>query len=141
MNEDFSMSGWLKKKGEKGLIKTWKLRWFLIREDRILYFERENFNQKGQFPLSQVLCVDTLQDVSCGFSIVTTGRTYLLQAMNENEKKKWVQLLERRISVDPSELIRLKREHDLKKQMMDFEYNETITTLNAIHQKEGDIEV
>lgn len=41
--ENSLLSGWLKKKGDKGIIKGWKNRWFQVRFAKTLFFVFSSF--------------------------------------------------------------------------------------------------
>lgn len=51
MNE--SLEGWLYKKGDKGLVKTWKHRYFRQHKDQLMYFRSDTTQESlGFIPLS-----------------------------------------------------------------------------------------
>ena len=43
--DPYKVCGYLNKKGDKGIVKSWKKRWFQINEDVIGYYEQEDVSQ------------------------------------------------------------------------------------------------
>eukprot|EP01102_Stenamoeba_stenopodia_P014415 TRINITY_DN4783_c0_g1_i2.p1 TRINITY_DN4783_c0_g1~~TRINITY_DN4783_c0_g1_i2.p1 ORF type:complete len:107 (+),score=23.17 TRINITY_DN4783_c0_g1_i2:367-687(+) len=93
--EKCKLQGFLKKKGNKGLLKTWKLRWFEEKDNRILYYSGNGQDrvQKGSILIEAIMSVDAVGDHPVIFYVTVPGRTYVLQALEESEKKKWFCLL------------------------------------------------
>ncbi len=98
------IKGWLEKKGEKGLVKSWKRRFFLSAGTRLHYFEHEQDASAGSsssalgfIEMSSVLAVgiDSKSTRKAVFTIVTPSRTYSLLASSEAAAAAWVEALER----------------------------------------------
>lgn len=87
------VSGFLNKKGEIGIVKRWKKRFFQVEGDEIQYFEREGEECKGSIKMNEIIDVLPGQ-VRYGFNIVTTKkRVYELHAFSKEEMDMWVQAL------------------------------------------------
>lgn len=39
---ELELKGWLQKRGDKGIVKGWKRRWFLFRHGKLFYYESDN---------------------------------------------------------------------------------------------------
>mmetsp|Transcript_23439 Transcript_23439/g.26020 ORF Transcript_23439/g.26020 Transcript_23439/m.26020 type:complete len:123 (+) Transcript_23439:190-558(+) len=87
------LQGWLKKKGDKGPIKTWKNRWFDYNEakKRLYYFKDKHEAEMGYIDLSRIKAVYKLPNVAFGFAFSVPGRNYVLQAFSEAERDEWLQ--------------------------------------------------
>ena len=76
------MRGFLKKRGDKGLVKNWKLRYFEQRGDKIMYYrsdKSEDLKQAiGWIDLGKMMGVEAgVEPLS--FDVRTAGRVYCLQ--------------------------------------------------------------
>eukprot|EP00730_Choanoeca_flexa_P019381 TRINITY_DN9461_c0_g1_i2.p1 TRINITY_DN9461_c0_g1~~TRINITY_DN9461_c0_g1_i2.p1 ORF type:complete len:314 (+),score=51.19 TRINITY_DN9461_c0_g1_i2:126-1067(+) len=83
--------GYLRKEGKK--VKNWKRRWFHLRDTYIYYYrDRGIHNPLGQIDLDECTGVGFRDDpgLEFGFDIVTSDRTYLLQADTEHDREMWV---------------------------------------------------
>ncbi|XP_072277341.1 cytohesin-4 [Pyxicephalus adspersus] len=112
--------GWLLKMG--GRVKTWKKRWFILKDNCLYYFEyTTDKDPLGIIPLEN-LCVELAEDPKkphC-FDLHARGQTvkacktqadgkkvqgnhqsYRLSASNEEERESWVQSLRSSISWNP----------------------------------------
>ncbi|XP_066452403.1 cytohesin-4 isoform X1 [Eleutherodactylus coqui] len=112
--------GWLLKTG--GRVKTWKKRWFILKDNCLYYFEyTTDKDPLGIIPLEN-LCVELAEDPKkphC-FDLHARGQTikacktqadgkkvqgnhqsYRLSAANHEERESWVQSLRSSISWDP----------------------------------------
>ncbi|KAL6062057.1 hypothetical protein QOT17_009401 [Balamuthia mandrillaris] len=94
------LSGYLNKLGEKGLIKSWKKRWFTQKENRLYYFSSEtDKTPNGFIDLAKALdFVDLNDDVAKGskeeaFDIVCSDRTFHLQGLAPGSARRWVREL------------------------------------------------
>jgi hypothetical protein len=84
------VSGYLNKKGEKGIVKLWRKRWFVMDQNSMTYYDKENGSKKkGQIATKDI--VDVLPgQTKHGFNLVArNGRIYELQAMNQDDFSKW----------------------------------------------------
>ncbi|OQR87155.1 phosphatidylinositol kinase [Achlya hypogyna] len=99
-----SVSGWLKKRGEGNT--SMKKRFMQLEGNVIAYYKREVDNakyprseraklQKGMIELEKISCFQPCadRDLWWAFELVTTNRTWLLQADSEAEYMKWVNAL------------------------------------------------
>ncbi len=88
-SDDGNICGYLNKKGEKGIVKLWRKRWFQMTKDSIEYYEKEKGALKGEIKLANIM--DILPGSSpFSFNIISkTGRIYELQASKRDEMEKW----------------------------------------------------
>ena len=123
--------GYLYKKGDLGLVKTWKKRYFILLEGRILYFRSfEDFssfiNPKlqisqvnneekskselvlGYITISNILSVEIENETF--FKIITPERIYLLKSDSVDLTNKWISLINQCKS---QIMINQRTEHDL----------------------------
>lgn len=133
MTEDERLSGYLKKKGDKGLVRGWKLRYFEEKGNRIVYYAMTGAErvQKGSILIDAIMSVDSVTDHPVIFYVTVPGRTYVLQALQEEDKKKWLEGLSKKMARDPNEKLYQQRQKDINMKMMAFEYDETMGTLNS----------
>jgi hypothetical protein len=102
------LAGWLSKLGP-GVVEGWKKRYFVLREDRKLFYYASDKEiggtPKGVIELNDVQTVREGGDKSAKyFMIVTPARTFSLKADSESEMQRWVAgLLEalRRMGKEP----------------------------------------
>lgn len=91
-------SGFLNKKGDKGLAKTWRLRWFAVFDDGMMnYYETEKMKtQKGGFPVINCSII-TDEAAALHFGVQPEGATriYVLQCDSEKEYNEWVGTIEK----------------------------------------------
>jgi hypothetical protein len=96
--DPYKVCGYLNKKGDKGIVKSWKKRWFQINEDVIGYYEQEDGKIKGTIVIKDILDVLPGQ-VKYGFNIVSSKkRVYELHAFTQSEKDIWCNALKKIIS-------------------------------------------
>ena len=99
------LSEFLYKKGEKGVVKRWKRRWFYIKEDNpftVVYKEKETDEKaKGKIYLRGVTNIRAVEDNSRDdfIFIVTTpsshkDRDYILAATTKDSRDKWISTLQ-----------------------------------------------
>lgn len=93
--------GWLSKKGEKGLVKLYRRRWFVMDEERIRYYRQsDEREQRGHIEVDNIRNVRRSSGSSLRFDIFMRssagGRVYELQADNKEEFDKWFLALVRR---------------------------------------------
>ncbi|EQC35065.1 hypothetical protein, variant [Saprolegnia diclina VS20] len=101
--------GWLKKRGEGNT--SMKKRWMQLEGNVIAYYKREVDNakytraervklQKGNIELDKISCFQPCgeRDLWWAFELVTTNRTWVLQAESEAEYMKWVNALSHTVS-------------------------------------------
>ena len=70
------IQGWLKKKGDVGLIKGWKNRWFQQKDDKIYYFKcRDDTESLGIKPL---LCFYMVSGFGCFVSVTALTEFFFL---------------------------------------------------------------
>eukprot|EP00002_Diphylleia_rotans_P016780 TRINITY_DN3259_c0_g1_i2.p1 TRINITY_DN3259_c0_g1~~TRINITY_DN3259_c0_g1_i2.p1 ORF type:complete len:339 (+),score=31.14 TRINITY_DN3259_c0_g1_i2:47-1063(+) len=96
------LKSYLLKKGDKGLLKTWKKRWFELKGKLLYYSESEEssvFINAINLHTMQYVCVgrSSLETPrgygNCVFQVVTLHRIYHLIAPTEQERDRWVSML------------------------------------------------
>lgn len=88
----------LEKKGDVGVIKSFKKRFWVLRKDRLIYYEskeaKEQENPIGYVPLNQAISFEkTVGDKKGGGFQITTrdpDRVWVLRAESEEEMEKWL---------------------------------------------------
>jgi len=90
-NHGILIEGELSKQGEKGPIKGWKVRKFILTSDKIIRYYNGP-KEMGSIPLSSIASVNNSAalDKPLDFNFVTPNRTYYLRAASLEEKQKWV---------------------------------------------------
>jgi hypothetical protein len=86
--------GWLKKRGDKGIVKGWKNRFFVLEADPDkLYYYRSRGDPKplGFVELSKIFSLHKTNDGAFGFAVCVPGRIYYMQAFSEGERAKWLE--------------------------------------------------
>jgi len=96
-------TGWLEKKGDKGPVKIWRLRYFVETEKgTVQYFTSTDLNQdtyRGQIDLHDVLSVSKSIEVDVTQSeqnklefnvLVKSGRIYRMRVDTQEERKQWM---------------------------------------------------
>lgn len=85
--------GWLKKKGEKGLVKTFKKRWFTLDGEKLKYYAKQGDENslKGFIMLNTIM--DTQRPSGNIFYICTFGRVYEMQAESKQDLEAWTEKL------------------------------------------------
>lgn len=92
------LEGWLQKRGDKGLIKSYKRRYFRQNGENLYYYAaKEDTTALGSIPLLSVTAArittspnERKKDASCNFEVVVPGRIYDLIAPTDIEAKNWV---------------------------------------------------
>eukprot|EP01133_Synstelium_polycarpum_P004248 gene4248-4956_t len=83
------LQGYLKKLGEKGIVKSYKKRWFLQSDTKLYYYEKEgDTNSYGYINLPDMLSVKTIDS---GFELSTPGRTYNFQVLKASDLNYWTE--------------------------------------------------
>jgi len=87
------VTGFLNKKGDKGLVKLWKKRWFVMDSTQFVYYTKENGSKKGSIVIEDIM--DLLPgQIKYGFNLMTrNGRIYELQATSQDEFTKWTKAI------------------------------------------------
>eukprot|EP01122_Echinamoeba_exundans_P010368 TRINITY_DN3871_c0_g1_i1.p1 TRINITY_DN3871_c0_g1~~TRINITY_DN3871_c0_g1_i1.p1 ORF type:complete len:622 (+),score=140.15 TRINITY_DN3871_c0_g1_i1:65-1930(+) len=86
--------GWLTKCG--GGHKSWKRRWFILQENLLYYFaDKKDMESKGTILLSKVMKVQVASAAAAQkrkfvFEVITSERSYPIQADSEAEMKEWM---------------------------------------------------
>ncbi|KAB2084204.1 hypothetical protein ES319_A05G319500v1 [Gossypium barbadense] len=108
-------TGWLAKQGE--YIKTWRLRWFVLKQGRLLWFKESSITRasrpRGVIPVATCLTVKGAEDIlnmQYAFELSTRKETMYFTADSENEKEDWINSIGRSIvqhsrSVTDSEIV------------------------------------
>jgi len=87
-------TGWLVKEG--GSIKTWKKRYFVLKNGDLSYYKNPGEEALGTISLAEATSGIEISDSkkkSYCFQIVTPNRTYLLSAESDDERKGWLDAL------------------------------------------------
>lgn len=83
------LEGWLTKRGEGGIVKVWRMRWFRQVGSRLYYFDNpQSVLANGHIPLKQVKRI-VKANVANGIDVVTATRTYHLQALDQQRRDRW----------------------------------------------------
>ncbi|NXS54837.1 PKHH1 protein, partial [Brachypteracias leptosomus] len=92
--EPMEKSGYLLKMGSQ--VKTWKRRWFVLRNRQIMYYKSPSDvirKPQGQMELNS-LCQIVRGEGSQTFQLVTEKRTYFLTADSPNILEEWIHVLQ-----------------------------------------------
>ncbi|KAM9965075.1 hypothetical protein ACTFIW_004876 [Dictyostelium discoideum] len=83
------LSGYLKKQGDKGLVRSFKKRWFLQRDTKLFYYEKEGDSEPyGFVNLPEMINVKT---VDSGFELATPSRVYVFQVFKPSDLTYWTE--------------------------------------------------
>jgi len=104
LESDMLMAGWMQKKGEKGLLKTWQKRFFTLiwsefnmAEREIRYYEGQDYSTrklKGAIDLTRFSAVDQVViEGGAGITITTPGRVWELLPETASQAADWYKLL------------------------------------------------
>ncbi|KAL6065703.1 Myotubularin-related protein 2 [Balamuthia mandrillaris] len=93
-----NLEGWLHKKGEKGAVKAWRLRWFIKKGNKLFYYKTKAPDEepKGFIDLLQATKVQPLFIKSrngYGFRLTVAQRDYFLCAATYEERQWWIDQL------------------------------------------------
>ncbi|XP_032882543.1 pleckstrin homology domain-containing family H member 1 [Amblyraja radiata] len=98
-NEPLEKSGYLLKMG--GQVRTWKRRWFMLRNSEILYYKSPSDvirKPQGRIELSSS-CRVVRGEGAQTFQLVTESRTYFLTADSPNILEEWIRVLQNLLKV------------------------------------------
>ncbi|XP_069773279.1 pleckstrin homology domain-containing family H member 1 isoform X2 [Narcine bancroftii] len=98
-NEPLEKSGYLLKMG--GRVRTWKRRWFMLRNSEILYYKSPSDvirKPQGQIELGSS-CRVVRGEGAQTFQLVTESRTYYLTADSPNILEEWIRVLQNILKV------------------------------------------
>jgi len=86
--------GWLTKEG--GSFKSWKKRWFVLKDCELSYYKQKGDELLGTISLatSGTTQATDRKKKANGFEIPTPSRTFYLSAETENERKEWIDAIE-----------------------------------------------
>jgi len=91
--------GYLKKQNNDGFVRSWKPRWFVLRNDVLCYYNNEA-DEKGpsdqmlqMIPILASTRVQPHPQKTDTFIFQATDRNYVLQAEGTNERDVWVQAI------------------------------------------------
>ena len=97
VSDVMELAGWLSKKGDKGLVKGWKKRWFVFDGPKLYYGDSEISAPLGFIDLTGVLVVQPEGDGGLFNIVVASGRTYFLDAYSADARERWVSHTETRM--------------------------------------------
>ncbi len=83
----------MKKQGEKGITKIWRMRWFRLQGEKLLYFRSEESEELlGAIDLRSVtdVVVPSAGQKSFVFQLQTAGRSFLLSVEKQSHLDYWV---------------------------------------------------
>eukprot|EP00005_Dracoamoeba_jomungandri_P002400 CAMPEP_0174251030 /NCGR_PEP_ID=MMETSP0439-20130205/999_1 /TAXON_ID=0 /ORGANISM="Stereomyxa ramosa, Strain Chinc5" /LENGTH=666 /DNA_ID=CAMNT_0015331253 /DNA_START=35 /DNA_END=2036 /DNA_ORIENTATION=+ len=96
--------GYLHKKGDIGLVKTWKKRWFSLEGDKLLYYKSKDdytpINFVSLSNVEQILLTNkpfdatSKKDPEACFQVIIPGRIYHLKAENQVSQNDWTDVLQ-----------------------------------------------
>ncbi|XP_078262285.1 pleckstrin homology domain-containing family H member 1 isoform X2 [Rhinoraja longicauda] len=98
-NEPLEKSGYLLKMG--GQVRTWKRRWFMLRNSEILYYKSPSDvirKPQGRIELGSS-CRVVRGEGAQTFQLVTESRTYYLTADSPNILEEWIRVLQNLLKV------------------------------------------
>ncbi|XP_051876167.1 pleckstrin homology domain-containing family H member 1 isoform X2 [Pristis pectinata] len=98
-NEPLEKSGYLLKMG--GRVRTWKRRWFMLRNSEILYYKSPSDvirKPQGRIELGSS-CRIVRGEGAQTFQLVTESRTYYLTADSPNILEEWIRVLQNTLKV------------------------------------------
>jgi hypothetical protein len=94
--------GWLMKQGEH--IKTWRRRWFVLKQGKIFWFKEENVTSlsqpRGVIEVKGCLSVKGAEDAlnkAFAFEVSTSSDTMYFVADSDKEKEDWINAIGRAI--------------------------------------------
>ena len=82
--------GWATKQG--GMIKTWKKRWFVLKNEVLLYYTKPGAEEQGRIELSSTCVASPAPDCKKqpAFKVTTSSRTYYIVTDTPAEVSEWV---------------------------------------------------
>lgn len=87
--------GYLEKKGDLGVYKAWKKRFFSLKGDRMVYYrtKADKLSSKpiGYIYLKEATSIDLTNSSKCTFQINTPSRIWYLRAETKEETDQWLQ--------------------------------------------------
>lgn len=108
------LRGYLRKLGEKGLVRTWKKRWFSLSDNVLSYFKDDQSKEcLGQIELAKAVSIHSTQPenglvwhtVTDGsyFQIDTPNRVFYLWVENKEIASTWIYFLNKSIEIHSSQ--------------------------------------
>ncbi|GAQ81758.1 hypothetical protein KFL_000900130 [Klebsormidium nitens] len=95
-------AGWLMKQGE--YIKTWRRRWFVLKDGKIFWFKDERVSRssvpRGVIPVKECLTIKGAEDAinkPHAFELSTVQDTFFFIADSDKEKEDWINAVGRSI--------------------------------------------
>jgi hypothetical protein len=103
--ESVLCSGWLEKMGgANGGFKNWKSRFFVLTEDKLMYFtDVRRIDLKGEVKLDAIKSILPYSQVrlECGIEITTDDRVLVIAAEKAEDKTRWVDAISAASKVEP----------------------------------------
>jgi hypothetical protein len=140
VNKPLAMKGWLSKQAPSGVLKMWKKRYFVLRDDKLLYFDDANLsNTLGVIGLEGASVCATPQGKTGQFQIIAPGRIFHLQAPSEESMESWLKNLRvgctyaehRSLSAAESDVPRAKLREGQLLRIAGNKWKETFLVLNG----------
>jgi len=128
------LEGHLFKQGEKGIVKTWKRRWFCVRGTLMYYYRsRLDFKHKGVIDLEIATTIrvnkDEKRKEAFEFQIATPNRIFYLLAPNEHEMWYWVNGLN---ALRENFTVHTKNKHKLRSGTLDGRSSQSLTESSPV---------
>jgi len=83
------LQGYLKKQGEKGIMKSFKKRWFQQKDTKLYYYEKEG--DTTSFGFINLPDMTSIKTVDSGFELATPTRVYVLQVLKPSDLNYWTE--------------------------------------------------
>eukprot|EP00948_MAST-09A_sp_MAST-9A-sp1_P000155 g155.t1 len=111
-HEDIELTGWMYKQGKKW--KTWRKRWFVMKNNSIKYFKNCSTFGKYMHPLGMLNIDDTVTIAvsdkrSYCFEVVTLSRTWYFAPGSIDEREEWMECINNQIQRTKDQLEKIKR--------------------------------
>jgi serine/threonine protein kinase len=85
--------GFLLKEGAGGVLRSYKKRWFVLKDDQLWYSKKQGDEVLGSIPVKDTNIADTSQDHGFVISGPKLPRAYNLAALNASDKKAWIEAI------------------------------------------------
>lgn len=101
MSEEYILQGYLQKLGDKGIVRGWKKRLFIVTQTeptQIRYMKKENSEELGFIDLTKVISVTPNEKTDKDdwpFLVETPTRKYYLLANSEENLNYWIKGIEK----------------------------------------------
>jgi hypothetical protein len=110
----------LKKKGEKGIEKSWNQRLFVIEDMKLNYYIQETGSLKGSININEI--TDIIKDPSNDdtklflFNILTNSKVYYLEALNIEDYTNWFNAINSLVKNNQEIIKNIKKNSTIKRE-------------------------